>query len=164
MARLLAQSLARPSPATAASLLPLRGLSTKVELIEIDLAEEDPSSVEVVGIRRMEGGHPRRDGAAGHARVAPFRAGRVLLGAPRAAPPRGSPSSSAGSRRPGSASVAYEAEPYVPMTEGRCSPSPRPRVAVGGLLRRRLTASVKLTGKAVEPLRISRGVVVVDCV
>ena len=67
MARLLAQNLARPTPttATSASLLPLRGISTKVEFIEIDLADEDASapgaaagdgspSVEVVGIRRLE--------------------------------------------------------------------------------------------------------------
>ncbi|TVU42026.1 hypothetical protein EJB05_08408 [Eragrostis curvula] len=59
MARLLAQTLnlARPAPTS------LRGLATKVEVIEIDLSEEDPaaagpssnpSSVEVVGIRRLE--------------------------------------------------------------------------------------------------------------
>ncbi|KAK3123047.1 hypothetical protein QOZ80_8AG0622970 [Eleusine coracana subsp. coracana] len=58
MARLLAQTLtlARPAPTS------LRGLSTKVEVIEIDLSEEDAaaspssqsSSVEVVGIRRLE--------------------------------------------------------------------------------------------------------------
>lgn len=58
MARLLAQtlSLARPAPTS------LRGLATKVEVIEIDLSEEDAtaapsshaSSVEVVGIRRLE--------------------------------------------------------------------------------------------------------------
>ena len=60
MARLLAQTLtlARPSPspsATAAS-ASLRGLATKVEVIEIDLTEDDAAapSVEVVGIRRLE--------------------------------------------------------------------------------------------------------------
>jgi hypothetical protein len=57
MARLLAQTLARPA------LNSLRGLATKVEVIEIDLSEEDAgaaapspnaSSVELVGIRRLE--------------------------------------------------------------------------------------------------------------
>jgi hypothetical protein len=61
MARLLAQTLTLPRPAPTS----LRGLATKVEVIEIDLAEEDTtasagapsshaSSVEVVGIRRLE--------------------------------------------------------------------------------------------------------------
>uniref|UniRef100_A0A804RFI3 Uncharacterized protein n=1 Tax=Zea mays TaxID=4577 RepID=A0A804RFI3_MAIZE len=69
MARLLTQTLtlARPasSPSTTAASASLRGLATKVEIIEIDLAEEDagssshgsPSSspsVEAVGIRRLE--------------------------------------------------------------------------------------------------------------
>jgi hypothetical protein len=59
MARLLAQTLtlARPAPNS------LRGLATKVEVIEIDLSEEDAgaaapssnaSSVDIVGIRRLE--------------------------------------------------------------------------------------------------------------
>ncbi|XP_066325764.1 uncharacterized protein [Miscanthus floridulus] len=69
MARLLTQTLtlARPasSPSTTAASASIRGLATKVEIIEIDLTEEDagssahgssPSSpsVEVVGIRRLE--------------------------------------------------------------------------------------------------------------
>ncbi|XP_066351797.1 uncharacterized protein [Miscanthus floridulus] len=69
MARLLTQTLtlARPasSPSTTAASASLRGLSTKVEIIEIDLTEEDASSsahgsspsspsVEAVGIRRLE--------------------------------------------------------------------------------------------------------------
>ncbi|WVZ94443.1 hypothetical protein U9M48_040332 [Paspalum notatum var. saurae] len=66
MARLLAQTLnlARPAPPPATASASLRGLATKVEVIEIDLSEEDAGSspgsptsspsVEVVGIRRLE--------------------------------------------------------------------------------------------------------------
>ncbi|KAI4985516.1 hypothetical protein ZWY2020_018146 [Hordeum vulgare] len=112
MARLLAQSLARPSPATAASLLPLRGLSTKVELIEIDLAEEDPSSVEVVGIRRMEeaihGVMVRR----ATPEWLPFVPGGSFWCPVRR--PAGSLSSSAGSRRPGSARWPTRRSPTSP--------------------------------------------------
>ena len=66
MARLLAQTLtlARPAPSATAASASLRGLATKVEVIEIDLTEDDAAapggspaaapSVEVVGIRRLE--------------------------------------------------------------------------------------------------------------
>ncbi|KQJ95682.1 uncharacterized protein LOC100844999 [Brachypodium distachyon] len=70
MARLLAQTLARPTPATGASpvflLPPIRGIANKVEFIEIDLAADDDAggaaatagggspAAEVVGIRRLE--------------------------------------------------------------------------------------------------------------
>ncbi|CAM0902643.1 unnamed protein product [Alopecurus aequalis] len=57
MARLLARTLtlARP-PAPRSTLLPLRALSDKVELIEIDLSEESSSSgaaEEPMGMRRL---------------------------------------------------------------------------------------------------------------
>ncbi|KAJ1267849.1 hypothetical protein BS78_07G089800 [Paspalum vaginatum] len=66
MARLLAQTLnlARPTPSPTTASASLRGIATKVEVIEIDLSEEDAGSspgsptaspsVEVVGIRRLE--------------------------------------------------------------------------------------------------------------
>jgi hypothetical protein len=64
MARLLAQTLTLTRPGPSPSTASLRGLATKVEVIEIDLTEDDPAgssssptaspSVEVVGIRRLE--------------------------------------------------------------------------------------------------------------
>ncbi|XP_037436556.1 uncharacterized protein LOC125531583 [Triticum urartu] len=116
MARLLAQSLARPSPATASVLPPLRGLSTKVELIEIDLAEEDPSSVEVVGIRRMEeaihGVMVRR----ATPEWLPFVPGGSFW-VPPVRRPRGVAELVGRIAASGVGEVSYEAEPYVPMTE-----------------------------------------------
>ncbi|GJN09644.1 hypothetical protein PR202_ga27669 [Eleusine coracana subsp. coracana] len=102
MARLLAQTLtlARPAPTS------LRGLSTKVEVIEIDLSEEDAaaspssqsSSVEVVGIRRLEeaihGVMVRR----ATPDWLPFVPGGSFW-VPPVRRPHGSPSSWAGSRR-----------------------------------------------------------------
>uniref|UniRef100_A0ACD5ZV53 Uncharacterized protein n=1 Tax=Avena sativa TaxID=4498 RepID=A0ACD5ZV53_AVESA len=129
MARLLAQTLARPTPTTA-NLLPLRGISTKVEFIEIDLADEDASapgaaagdgspSVEVVGIRRLEeaihGVMVRRSTP----EWLPFVPGGSFWVPPMRRPHGvaelvGRIAASGVSE---SGEVAYQAEAYVPMTE-----------------------------------------------
>jgi hypothetical protein len=133
MARLLAQTLVRPTPttATSASLLPFRGFATtKVEFIEIDLADEDAStpgaaagdgspSVEVVGIRRLEeaihGVMVRRSTP----EWLPFVPGGSFW-----VPPMRRPHGVAelvgriaASGVGEAGEVAYQAEAYVPMTE-----------------------------------------------
>ena len=130
MARLLAQTLVRPTPTTA-TFLPLRGIATKVEFIEIDLADEDASapgaaagddgspSVEVVGIRRLEeaihGVMVRRSTP----EWLPFVPGGSFW-----VPPMRRPHGVAelvgriaASGVSDAGEVAYQAEAYVPMTE-----------------------------------------------
>ncbi|RLN36179.1 hypothetical protein C2845_PM03G04410 [Panicum miliaceum] len=58
-----------PSPAATAASTALRGLTTKVEVVEIDLTEEDAAASRFPAVSpsvEVRGGHPRRHGGARH--------------------------------------------------------------------------------------------------